>query len=269
MMIPAPANAINIIRGEPRELEKISEAALLAGQLLMEAGASATEVHDDCSLVARGLGAERVEVRLGYASLEITTSIGIVSVTRMVEVSLPGVNHRLGHAVREFARRIWGAGLAPGDALVEIERVKCSTGRHSPWVVAAAVGIACAAFGRLLGMDWAAFIPVACSGAIGQSVRHLLLRRDVNVFVTTACVSFVASSMGRLGAQWAGSTTLGLAMIASVLLLVPGVPGINAQHDILEGHPTLGTAKAVVVAVTLIFIAVGILLAGAVPGVRR
>jgi len=29
-------------------------------------------------------------------------------------------------------------------------------------------------------------------------------------------------------------------MIASVLLLVPGVPALNAQNDILEGHPTLG-----------------------------
>src|SRR5262249_29141853 len=140
-----------------------------AGQLLMEAGVSAKEVHQDCSLVARSLGAEQVNVRSGYASLEITISRGTVTITSMVEVSNLGVNHRLGRAVRELARRVSRLGKPPAEALVEIDRLKQTTGRHPPWVVALAVGIACAAFGRLLGMDWAALIPVATSGAIGQS----------------------------------------------------------------------------------------------------
>jgi uncharacterized membrane protein YjjP (DUF1212 family) len=33
---------------------------------------------------------------------------------------------------------------------------------------------------------------------------------------------------------------------------------VNALNDILEGHPTLGSARAVTVAVVLIFIAVGL-----------
>jgi uncharacterized membrane protein YjjP (DUF1212 family) len=47
-------------------------------------------------------------------------------------------------------------------------------------------------------------------------------------------------------------------MIASTLLLVPGIPAVNAQSDILEGYPTIGTARAVSVAMTLLFIAIGI-----------
>jgi uncharacterized membrane protein YjjP (DUF1212 family) len=265
----APANANDVILDERRDLKKIAEATLLTGKMLMEAGVSAKEVHEDCSRVARGLGAEQANVRSGYASLEITLSKGTVTITSMAEVSNLGVNHRLGRAVRELAGRIPRARMTPAEALVEIDRLKQTTGRHAPWVVALAVGMACAAFGRLLGMDWAAFIPVATGGAIGQSVRHLLLRRGINIFLVAGCVSFLASSLGRLGAQWAGSTTLSLAMTASVLLLVPGVPGLNAQHDILEGHPTLGTARAVVVGMTLIFIAVGVLLAGATLGVRQ
>ena len=46
------------------------------------------------------------------------------------------------------------------------------------------------------------------------------------------------------------------------------VPALNAQSDIMEGHPTLGTARAVCVIVLLTFIAVGILLARAVLGVQ-
>jgi uncharacterized membrane protein YjjP (DUF1212 family) len=56
------------------------------------------------------------------------------------------------------------------------------------------------------------------------------------------------------------------AMVAAVLLLVPGVPALNALNDILEGRPTLGSARAVFVAVVLVFMTVGIWLGKALLG---
>ena len=64
--------------------------------------------------------------------------------------------------------------------------------------------------------------------------------------------------LGGLGARWAGSATTATAMVASILLLVPGIPSVNAQNDILEGHPTIGSARAVTVAVILIFAVAGL-----------
>jgi uncharacterized membrane protein YjjP (DUF1212 family) len=61
--------------------------------------------------------------------------------------------------------------------------------------------------------------------------------------------------------------TIDSAMVASVLLLVPGVPALNSQSDIMEGHPTLGTARAVSVVMILMFIAIGVLNARAVLGI--
>ena len=254
---------------ERHELDQVADAALGAARVLMEAGARAKVVHEDCFRIARGLGAEHVDLRSGYASLDITITRGMSTITRMVEVGALGVDYRLSHAIRELAQRISCRDMTPAEALSELTRVRRDTGRHAPWAVALAVGIACAAFGRLLGMDWAAFIPVAASGAIGQSVRHCLLRRGANVFVVAACVAFLAASLAELGARWAGSTTLDLAMIASVLLLVPGVPALDAQYDILDGHPTLGSARAVVVGMILIFIATGVLIARAVLAVPQ
>jgi uncharacterized membrane protein YjjP (DUF1212 family) len=254
---------------EDQELDRVAGAALCAARVLMETGARAKIVHEDCARIAHGLGAEHVDLRSGYASLDITITRGMNSITRMEEVGPLGVNYRLTHAIRELAQRISRGGMTPAEALSEMTRLKQDTGRHAAWVVALAVGIACAAFGRLLGMDWAAFIPVAASAAVGQAVRHSLLRRGANVFVVAACVAFLASTLTELAAQWAGSTTVNLAMIASVLLLVPGVPALDAQYDILDGHPTLGTARAVVVCMTLVFIATGVLIARAMLGVRQ
>jgi hypothetical protein len=58
--------------------------------------------------------------------------------------------------------------------------------------------------------------------------------------------------------RWAGSHTLATDMIAPVLLLVPGVPAFNAQYDILEGYPTLGSARTVWVEVMVIFMTAGV-----------
>lgn len=251
-----------------RQLEQIALASLRVARLLMESGARAQVVHEGCTLVAMGLGAENVELRSGYASLAITVGSGINTITRMTQVGSLGVNHRLDHAVRHLARRALHGHMTPAEVIAETERLEKQTPRHPPWVVALAVGIACAAFGRLFGVDWPAFLPVIVASAIGQLLRHALLRRKVNVFIVTAAVAFVAASLGGLGARLAVSHTLDAAMIASVLLLVPGVPALNAQSDIMDGHPTLGSARAVWVIMLLVFIAIGILIAQTILGVR-
>ena len=58
-------------------------AALDAGRLLMESGASAVSIEELAGEVACGLGAERVELRIGYASLAITIEISDAGITRM------------------------------------------------------------------------------------------------------------------------------------------------------------------------------------------
>ena len=62
--------------GSSVALEPVAMVALDAGRMLMEAGASAHNVDEIVDTVARGLGAERVDLRIGYASLAITIGIG-------------------------------------------------------------------------------------------------------------------------------------------------------------------------------------------------
>lgn len=232
--------------------------ALDAGRLLMEAGASARGVEDIVDCVARGLGAERVDLRIGYASLAITVGSGPGGITRMRKVGHLGVNQRVDQELWHLARRIAAGGMTVEQAKDALDRVAAKTPRHSTVVMALAVGLACAAFGRLLGVDWVGIPAVFFGATIGQLIRRALAERHLNVFINATLVSFVASVLGGLGARVAQSETVATAMIAAVLLLVPGVPSLNAQNDILEGRPTLGSARAVWVAVILIFITVGL-----------
>ena len=244
--------------GSAPALEPMAMVALDAGRMLMEAGASANGIDEIVGKFARGLGADRVDLRIGYASLAITIGIGRSGITRMREVGHLGVNQRLDQELWHLAERVSRGELSTELTRAELSLLATKTPRHSAWVMAVAVGLACAAFGRLLGVDWLGTGPVFLAAGIGQFVRRELLTRHVNVFICASLVSFLGSLLGGLGARWAGSQTVSTAMIAAILLLVPGIPSVNAQNDILEGHPTLGSARAVTVAVTLIFAVVGL-----------
>jgi uncharacterized membrane protein YjjP (DUF1212 family) len=233
-------------------------AALDAGRMLMETGADATRVENVVEEVARSLGAERVDLRIGYASLAVTVSIGGSGITRMRQLGHLGVNQRLNQAVWDLARTMSGRHLTPEQTREELRRIAGDTPRHGRWVTALAVGAACAAFGRLLGVDWHGIGPVFVASAIGQVSRSYLLAYGLNVFVCAAIVSTIACSIAGIEAHFSGTATRGAAMVASVLLLVPGVPSVNAQTDILAGRPTLGSARLATVLMTLIFIAIGL-----------
>ena len=235
--------------------------ALDAGRMLMEAGASANNVDAIVAKFARGLRADRVDLRAGYASLAITIGIGPNGITRMRAVGPPGVNQRLDHELWRLAERVGRGELTVEQTRAELDRLAAKTPRHSTWVMAVAVGLACAAFGRLLQLDWPGTGPVFVAAAIGQLMRRDLLERRVNIFLCATLVALLSAALGGLGAHWAHSQTISTAMIASILLLVPGVPSVNALNDILDGHPTLGSARAVTVAVILIFVAAGLWLA--------
>jgi uncharacterized membrane protein YjjP (DUF1212 family) len=250
----------------PFDLEQIATATIDVGSVLTQCGARAQVVRTGCRLVAVGLGAERVETRPGYASIDVTIGRGDNSVTRMGTVGPIGVNHRLDQAVRRLARD--AAALTPATLVGELARLEADTPRHPPWFTAIAVGLACAAFGKLIGIDWPAFPAVFAAAAIGQIVRHRLVEWSINVFVVAVVVAFVAASLAAIGAAFLGSGSVYMAMIAAILLLIPGVPALNAQTDTIEGEPALGSARAVSVAMLLFFVVAGLAIAQALTGVQ-
>ena len=251
------------------DLEDIAMLAMEFGRVMLECGTSAQIADEYVGRVARALGAQRVDLRIGYASLAITVGIGSDGITRMRKVGALGVNQRLDQAMRQLGRQVEAGELDLNATREELQRLLKTTPRHPGWFVDIAVGLACASFGRLLGADWIAFGPIFCAAALGQFLRRQLLMRHVNVFITATSVAFFASALSGLGSRLVGSTTVDMAMIAAVLLLVPGVPSLNAQYDILDGRPTLGSARAVWVAVILIFLTVGVWLGQMVLGEGR
>lgn len=250
-----------------RELERIANTTLRLGRMLMESGADVRTVHYWCQRIATGLGAESTGLRSGYASLETTVGSHENTITRMVPVGRHGMNARLLKGLQELAQAIGRGGWTPDQVEQALSALVKRTPRYPTWSVAIAVGLACAAFAQILGADSHALGPIMIASSIAQGLRHWLLHREANFFVVTAVTAWLAATLSGLLSRWLGSHSLALAMIASTLMLVPGVPATNAQTDIMEGFPTVGSARVVWVMMTMIFATTGIWIAQAVLGV--
>lgn len=249
------------VKRRHRELEQIALVALRCARTLTQSGSGARVVHQCGAMLAASQKVDLLGLRLGYASITITLGSHGNTITRMVTVPGHGVNHRLDRAVRALVREAAETGMAPAEIGIRLDALEKTTPRYPRWVTAPAVGIACAAFSGLLGADPRSMGAVLIASGLGQAVRMALHKRGTNVFVITWVVALVASYLGGLGATKFGSATVELAIFGATLLLVPGVPATNAQADVVDGFPTLGSARAVSVLMVMVFATVGLWIA--------
>jgi uncharacterized membrane protein YjjP (DUF1212 family) len=242
-------------------LDEIAGLALTTGRMLLEWGGNARVVHEAIAHVATGLGCDSAQVFCQHAAIIVVLARGGESLTRMGKVGEHGVNLRGTQRLQEIIHRIARGELSYDEARAQVEKVPSTTTRYPVWFVCLATGLACSAFGRLFKSDWVAFLPTLVGASLGQYLRHTLLHHRRNIFLTAGAVSFLSAMVAGFGARALGGNDLPLAMVASVLLLIPGIPVLNAQIDIIEGKPNLAAARGLRITFLLLFMAVGLALA--------
>lgn len=243
---------------EEVSLSEIARLALTVGRMLMEWGANARSIHEAISHVALGLGCDSAEALCQHAAIIIMLRRGEEGCSQMGKVGEHGVNLRGMQNLQEVVLRVSRGELSYSEARSEVNQIPTRTKQYPLWIVCIATGLACSAFGRLLDADWSSFLPTMVGAATGQWLRHALLSRGYNIFLTAGVVSFVASSLAVIGARLAGSTHLDVAMVSAILLLIPGVPVLNAQIDVIEGKPNLAISRALRITFLLLFMALGL-----------
>lgn len=252
---------MGVSEGSPASLDEIAELSLSVGRMLLESGASARAVHEAIRDVSTGLGCDRAESYCQHAAIIVMLRRGLESCVQMGKVGEHGVNLRASEAIAKIVSDVATGNADYPQARSKIDAVPRTTPRYPVWLVCAATGLACAAFGRLLHAEWLSFLPIVVGASVGQWLRHSLLRRKHNLFLVAGVVSFVSALIAGLGSRLLHSGHPEIATVASVLLLVPGVAVLNAQLDVIDGKPNLAAARGLRVVYILLFMTFGLVLA--------
>ena len=130
--------------------------------------------------------------------------------------------------------------------------------RLSRWWVLWLVSFANASFCRLFGGDIWAMGLVFVATFMGFLLRQEMSSRRINHFAIFILSAFVASMIASLGVWASLGETPQIALGASVLFLIPGVPLINSIIDLLEGYVLIGISRAVNALSLIICISLGL-----------
>lgn len=130
--------------------------------------------------------------------------------------------------------------------------------RMSRWWVLFLVSCANASFCRLFGGDGIAMAVVFVATLVGFFIRQEMMKRHMNhlfIFVVSSCI---ASMIGGMAVINHLGNTPEIALAASVLYLIPGVPLINSVIDFMDGHVLAGLSRLINAILLIICIAIGL-----------
>lgn len=198
-----------------------------------------------------------VELSGFYRSLILTVrepSTG-QAFTRDAHIPALPISFALNADLSALSWRVVDEGLDVADAERQLKELK--EHRRLPlWLMTVLIALAGGAFCYIFGGDVAAMGFVALGTLAGYSLRTLLGRKGVNVYVTVFLCALVSSLIASLSLMV--SHTPEVALATAPLFLVPGVPLINAIIDILDGHILTGIARLVSAALLIACLSVGL-----------
>lgn len=239
-----------------RELNRL---CIQSGLLLLQHGAESTLVESVARRVGLALGAERVDVAIMANALTVTSLYRDDAVTTVRRNEDQGINMHVLIETQRLMLDLEAGKLAGADAFHRLNQIKPL--RYPRWVVVIAIGLSCACFARLAHADLTGctltFVASATAMAVRQTLAHFHFSPLVNFFVT----AFVATSIAAQGLIYKWGENPKIAMAASCLLLVPGVPLINSVSDMVKGYINTGIARWTMAALLALATCGGIVLA--------
>jgi len=240
-------------------MRDIVDLSLWSGQLQLQYGADTERAENTIHHLGTGLGCDWLDAFISPNAIVITTLSGDEFRTRTRRlVRFGGVDMNIVAAVNDLAYQVEAHTADRLKIRQELEQIDTMPKLYNRWLVVLLVGLACAAFSQLFGGDWAAFAVTWVAASVAMIARQELTRHYFNPYLIVVTTAFVATIIAALGVILQLGDKPQIALAASVLLLVPGVPLINSSKDLLQGHMVTGIVRGVTGALITLSIALGI-----------
>lgn len=241
-----------------RELVEALNIITRIGALALQSGAASFRTQDIMRRVAAALGVQRLDTIVMPTGIVVTVHGQARTWTQTLKVQAPGVNMARVAAFEALSRKI-NADTPLTELSAMVDAVEHTPSAYSPQAVVAAVGLACGAFAIILGGGPLEFVAAACGAAVAQITRMLMIKHRTNPYLVTASCAAIATAVSYLLAHLTMVPSPRLAMIASVLLLVPGVPLVTSLLDMIHFDLISGVTRGVYAALLLVNIGIGML----------
>lgn len=244
---------------------EITRITIQAGQLLQQHGAESRLIEQTSVRLGLALGAQSIEMSVSADALVLTTLYQGSCITTTRRVHDRGINMQM---VCDVQRICVMAEKGLLDAAgVKAKLTKLTPMKYNRWLVIFMIGLSCGSFSHLFGGDASVFLMTFLASACAMLVRQELAHRHHSPLINFAITAFVATTIASMAVKYQIGNQPELAMAASVLLLVPGFPLINAVSDMVKGHINMGISRWVGASLLTMSVAVGIVMGMALTGV--
>lgn len=242
--------------------------SLEVGELVQLSGGHTTRTVDHMERMAAALGAQGSNARISSVNVAMTVTADGQQLTAGRQARHLGINFTTLTQIKRLVADTEAHGLSASQVRARLTLIRNTGPVYPTWLVMLALGGSTAAFAALFHAGAIAMGLALLGGWAGAWVRHLLVGRGLQPFVSVSSAAFVSALIVAYGGHLIGLLEMDVtpALAASTLFLVPGVPMLNGTADLLTAHYLNGVVKLAMSAVIIASAAVGLTAAVALVG---
>jgi uncharacterized membrane protein YjjP (DUF1212 family) len=253
---------------EPVPIEDVAHQTLHVGRLLLGSGADTAEVQESMVRFAAAFGCE-THLVVTYEALLLTVVSGEQFRTKISHrVPAMNVNMAAVAAVSNLLGEVEAGRWRLSEAQKELDDVEDRSPVYGRWLIVIALGLTAASLARLFGGDWPTFWVSWLAGSLGTWLRQMLGRRGFNLFFIPFAAALLSGVIGGAAVLLGVSATPALCLVAPGMIIVPGVPLVNALQDMIKNHMTVGLARLGLGSLITLAITFGLLAAMSLTGAK-
>jgi len=234
---------------------------LYLGQTLFRFGASSQRIIDSMQVLNRHLGGLDVRILVDPDAIMVTTIIGSDYRTKIE--TIPSNGRIDNEMVSEISSLLHS--LTPEMTHIhirrELDRMNRDRGNKGWASMMVVTAVAMAAFGLLNGGELSSILVVLPATALSFLVFRTMGRQGWNYYLIVLAATLVGAISACMLARTGVTDSTDVALIVSVIFLIPGVQLINGGIEIVRNHNLVGASRLILVSVTLGIIAFGITVA--------
>lgn len=241
------------------DYKKLADTAMLAGTIMLQAGAETYRVEDTMQRILRTSGGKTTEVLVLSTALMLTVDDPSISaISKMQRIIIRGTN--LGNIceVNGLSRKYCAGEISLDEIYEELKRLGDKR-RYSVKISYLCTLVTVVMFTLLLGGNAVDALLAGGSAVVMVVFQMIFARKGLNQFmyhmVALACATFFVSV---LQAVVCADSNLELIVAGTAMPLLPGVAITNAIRDTLQGDYISGAARVMEAFVRAVSCAVGI-----------